>query len=124
MSRILVVDDDPLQLDLYKQVLEFAGYDVEIAFTTRQALSSVKQGSADLIILDLRFPDAKGVPDAREGVGLIRHIRETGCRTPMIVLSGWPEDLAGRPEERMVSRVLLKPVRTPVLLHTALDLLS
>ena len=35
MSRILVVDDDAIQLDLRKQLLEIAGYQVEIALSAR-----------------------------------------------------------------------------------------
>ena len=71
-----------------------------------------KASSADLVIMDLRFPNATGEPDAGEGMELIRRIRELGCVMPVIVLSGWPEDLYGQPEERMVSRILLKPVKT------------
>ena len=42
----------------------------------------------------------------------------------MIVLSGWPEELYGQPEEHMVSRILLKPVNTPILLETIRELVD
>ena len=42
----------------------------------------------------------------------------------ILVLSGWPEDIYGQPEEELVSRVLLKPVRTPDLLRSIRDLLN
>jgi hypothetical protein len=41
----------------------------------------------------------------------------------VIVLSGWPEDLYGQPEEQLVSRILLKPPRTCELLAAIHDLL-
>jgi hypothetical protein len=57
-------------------------------------------------------------------MALIRGIRDLGCRAPVIVLSGWPEDLYGQPEEQLVSCILLKPVRTRELLNTIRDLLT
>jgi CheY-like chemotaxis protein len=128
MSRILVADDDALQLDLRKQILEIAGYQVEIALTARETVRHLENAPADLVIhlviMDLRFPNALGEPDAREGIALIRGIRDLGCRAPVIVLSGWPEALYGQPEEQLVSRILLKPVRTRELLNAIRDLLT
>lgn len=110
MSRILVVDDDAVQLDLYKQLLEFAGYRVEIALTAPQTARRLENAPADLVIMDLRLPNALGEPDPQEGMALIRRIRELGCGAPIIVLSGWPDDLYGEPEERLISSILIKPV--------------
>ena len=124
MFRILVTDDDILQLDLRKQLLEIAGYRVDAAFTASQTLNEIQKHSPDLVILDLRLPNDEGNADPREGLALIRRIRETGCSTPLLVLSGWPEDIYGQAEEQMVSHVLLKPVRTRELIHTIASLLT
>jgi hypothetical protein len=40
----------------------------------------------------------------------------------VIVISGWPEDLSGTPEERMVSRVMQKPVAIESLLGAIAEL--
>jgi CheY-like chemotaxis protein len=124
MSRILVVDDDAVQLELRKQLLETAGYQVEISLTARQTERHLEGTPADLVILDLHLPNMLGQPDAQEGLALIRRIRDLGCRAPVIVLSGWPENLYGQPEEQLVSRILLKPVRTHEFLDTIRDLLA
>jgi|KBSMisStandDraft_5_1062788.scaffolds.fasta_scaffold461541_2 two-component system cell cycle response regulator DivK len=124
MSRILVVDDDAVQLDLRKQLLEVAGYQVETALSAQQTECLLENAPADLVILDLRFPNALGEPDAQEGLALIRRIRDLGCRVPLIVLSGWPDDLYGEPEERMVSCILVKPVKTREFLDTIRGLLT
>jgi CheY-like chemotaxis protein len=128
MSRILVVDDDALQLDLYKQLLEIAGYHVEIAFSASGTVRRLEIAAAnlaiDVLIMDLRFPNAVGTPDAREGMALIRRIRDLGFGAPVIVLSGWPEDLYGQPEEHLVSRILPKPVGARELLSAIRDLLA
>ena len=124
MSRILVVDDDAVQLDLRKRLLEIAGYQVEIALGARQTERHLENAPTDLVILDLRFPNALGEPDAQEGLALIRRIRDLGCRVPLIVLSGWPEDLYGEPEERLVSCILVKPVKPREFLDTIRGLLA
>src|SRR5579863_7445214 len=109
MSRILVADDDPAQLDVRRLMLQASGYDVLLAMEPSDALAQLKRG-CDLLIMDLRFLNCAGVPDPREGLALIRRIRELGNEVPVVVLSGWPDDLYGSPEEKMVSRVMLKPV--------------
>jgi len=124
MSRILVADDDAIQLDLRKQLLEIAGYQVDVAFTALQTIHLLEKRPPDLVIVDLRLPNERGESDAREGLGLIRRIREVAVRVPILVLSGWPEDIYGQPEEQLVSRVLLKPVRTRELLQTIQGLLA
>ena len=112
MARILVADDDLEQVTLRKKLLESGGHQVDIALCVESTLLQVEMGQTDLLIIDLRFPES---PD---GLALIRRIREMGCRKPVIVLSGWPDDLYDRPEERMVSQVMLKPVPTNELLDT------
>lgn len=109
MPRILVADDDPEQLGLRKLLLEADGHAVSVALCAAETIRHLEQAAADLVIMDLRFPNPGGVPDSREGLALIRHIRESGCRAPVIVLSGWPEDLYGQPEEKLVSRIMVKP---------------
>jgi CheY-like chemotaxis protein len=123
VPRILLADDDATQIDLRKTVLEFAGYQVQFALTVAAALRLIANDPADLVIMDLRFPNAEGKPDPAEGMAMIRRLRELGFAAPVIVLSGWPEELYGRPEELMISRILLKPVMTAALLAAVGDLI-
>ena len=118
MSRILLADDDFVGLDLRKQVLESAGHEVAVAFNPGQTLRQLERGWATLLIMDLRFLNAAGEPDPREGMALIRRVRERGYAASVVVLSGWPEELYGQPEEKMVSRVMVKPVASRELLET------
>ncbi|HXK05535.1 MAG TPA: response regulator [Verrucomicrobiae bacterium] len=124
MYRILDADDDPVQLDLRKMLLERAGHEVVNALTTRQTAREIERGTIHLVIMDLRFPNAEGEADCREGLQLIRRIRELDGKVPILVLSGWPEDLEGQPEERMISRVMMKPVKPAALLAAAGELLG
>jgi len=123
MYRILAADDDPLQLDLRKTVLESDGHTVVTALSVRATTRELERSKVDLVVMDLRFPNVQGQGDCREGMRLIRNIRELDGGVPIIVLSGWPEDLQGQPEEKMVSRVLLKPVAPRDLLAVAREFL-
>jgi len=121
MARILVVDDDASQLELRCQLLASGGHEVVPAFSPSEAMRQLV--SADLVMMDLRFPNAWGEDDPAEGLALIRHIRESGG-TPIIVLSGWPEYLEGQREVRLVSRVLSKPIGLVLLLQAIADALG
>ncbi|HLK51212.1 MAG TPA: response regulator [Bryobacteraceae bacterium] len=121
MPRILVADDDPTQLELRAKLLETGGHQVSVACCPSETLRLLP--SADLVVMDLRFRNQKGDSDANEGISLIRRIRESGCRAPVIVISGWPQDLEGRPEERMVSRIIAKPVGLAALLTAIAEVL-
>ena len=124
MCRILVADDNWQQLELRKLLLEEVGHQVAVAWSVREAMRQVELGKAELVIMDLRFPNAAGEPDASEGLALIRQIRECGCQIPVIVISGWPQELYGSPEESMVNRVMVKPVRASVLLEAIAELVG
>lgn len=124
MCSILVADDNWQQLELRKLLLEAVGHQVAVAWSVRETMRQVELGQAELVIMDLRFPNAAGEPDSSEGLALIRRIREFGCRVPLIVLSGWPQELYGSPEESMVSRVMVKPVEARVLLETIAELVG
>ena len=104
MARILVADDDLDQVTLRKSMLEAGGHQVDIALCAESTVLQIALGGTDVVIMDLRFPESL------DGLALIRRIRAMGCNKPVIVLSGWPEDLYDQPEESMVSRVMVKPV--------------
>ena len=124
MSHILIADDDPDQIELRKGLIEGLGHEVSTALTACQTVSALQARSADLVIIDLRFPNAEGTPDAREGLALIRHIRELSGDIPLLVLSGWPADLDGQPEAKLVTRVMMKPVKSAVLAETVRELIA
>ncbi len=124
MSHILIADDDAIQLELRKGLIEGLGHEVSTALTACQTVRALQTRSPDLVIIDLRFPDANGIPDAREGLALIRRIRELCGDIPLVVLSGWPADLDGHPEERLVTRVMIKPVKAAVLAQTLRELIA
>ena len=122
MSRVLLADDDATQLDLCARLLENGGHQVLVGYCVEEALRLVP--AADVVVMDLRFRNADGYPDAQEGLSLIRRIRDSGCRAPLIVMSGWPEELQTSPERTFVARVMIKPVRIAALLAAIRELVK
>jgi CheY-like chemotaxis protein len=83
MARVLVVEDDPVQLEMRRQVLENAGHEVVTAQNTSEALERWK--GCPVVVMDLR------IPDPEDGARLIRAI---GGAARIIVLSGGAVDPA------------------------------
>jgi len=93
MARILVVEDDATQLEMRRQILQHAGFDVATARDAQEALERWK-GCA-VVVMDLR------IPEPEDGARLIQAI---AGRVRIIVLSG------GQVEPDLpVDEILTKP---------------
>jgi CheY-like chemotaxis protein len=57
---VLVVDDDPHNLERIRLLLEMSGYIVDIAATGREAIEKTRRNGADVALLDTRLPDMPG----------------------------------------------------------------
>ncbi len=58
---ILVVDDQPINVQLLKRKLEREGIQIATAFSGAEALEAVKKAKPDLILLDVMMPDMDGI---------------------------------------------------------------
>ncbi len=60
-SKILIVDDEPFNLDILDQELEALGYDTVRATNVQEALEQVAAQTPDLILLDVMMPVMDGL---------------------------------------------------------------
>lgn len=81
-EKILIVEDEEDVLELVKYNLEKNGYLTESAMTGREALSKVKSGVPDLMLLDLMLPEIDGLEVCR----LVKGDTETAA-IPVIMLT-------------------------------------
>ena len=58
--RILIVDDEPFNLDLLEQELELLGYGSVRAVDGRNALERLQSEAFDLVLLDVMMPKMSG----------------------------------------------------------------
>jgi CheY-like chemotaxis protein len=81
MSRILVVDDDPLVREAIATMASRAGHDVVEAENGAVALDHHRSQPADIVILDVIMP-------VMEGIETIRALRERDPGVKIIAISG------------------------------------
>jgi two-component system, cell cycle response regulator DivK len=63
--RILVVEDNPLNLKLVRDVLRVAGYDVIEAQSGEEGLRMAREDPPDLVLMDLQLPGIDGTETLR-----------------------------------------------------------
>jgi CheY-like chemotaxis protein len=68
MSSVLVVEDDPDARELLRTALTIEGYDVRTAKNGLEALASLRQQRACIILLDIMMPVMDGWTFRREQV--------------------------------------------------------
>jgi CheY-like chemotaxis protein len=126
--RILVVDDEPLVVDLLISILEGIGHSVDTAQNGLEAYGKVRAQPYDLIITDIRMPQMNGMdlyrklltrrPEMKSRVLFItgdlidrettRFLRETGARAlakPLQVqdVAGAVQGMLGSPRSSAVA---------------------
>lgn len=81
-ARILVVDDDPMMLDLLTTRLDLAGYEAHGARDGHQALHRLRDLRPAAMVLDINMPGMNGFE-------VLKRLRETGqlAGLPVMVLT-------------------------------------
>lgn len=64
-ARILVVEDNPLNLKLVRDVLGAAGYEVVAATSGEEGLQMATECPPDLVLMDLQLPGIDGAETMR-----------------------------------------------------------
>jgi CheY-like chemotaxis protein len=59
-ARVLIVEDNPLNLKLIRDVLEFQGFDVVTARSGEEGVAVAATTPPDLILMDLQLPGIGG----------------------------------------------------------------
>jgi CheY-like chemotaxis protein len=60
-ARVLIVDDNPLNVKLATSVLECDGYQILEAGDAAQAIAIIRQAPPDLILMDIELPGMDGL---------------------------------------------------------------
>jgi two-component system cell cycle response regulator DivK len=79
-KKILLVEDDFMNMRLAQHVLEAEGYTVVKAVTAQEALKQIESTPPDLILMDLQLPDM-------DGMTLVRILREKAMTIETTILA-------------------------------------
>ncbi len=111
---VLLVEDDDVQRDALRALLELKGYRVTAARTSTDAMARLRRAPADrphVIVTDFNLPD--GI----FGTDLVRQVRdELNAEIPALILSGRRPDTALSPAKADDLQFLGKPVKPSRLL--------
>jgi two-component system response regulator PhoP len=110
--KLLVLEDDAPIRDSLEEALREAGYNVESTGSAREAEGLAASFEFDALVCDISLPEGD-----RAGIDLVRHLRESGLRTPVVYLTGRDalEDVVAGLDAGGDDYVL-KPFRLPELL--------
>ena len=112
---ILVVDDDPLVLMNYVDILSDAGFNCTGAENIVQAWNTLKVRWFELMICDNDLPDGKGTD-------LIGKMNEAGMNIPVIYLSAaLNSQLEKIFDLENVKKVLTKPASPALILESVME---
>jgi two-component system, NtrC family, response regulator HydG len=113
-SRILIVDDEESLRLTFQMFLAKEGYGpVSTASSYEEATQALAGQNFDLIISDI-------VLDGASGIELLRHIKESGCNCPVVMVTGYPNINTAAEAVRLGAfDYLAKPVKKNDLLRVS-----
>ncbi|MBO6556522.1 MAG: EAL domain-containing protein [Pseudomonadales bacterium] len=80
-NTVLIVDDEPGQLDSLNELMRLSGYQVNTASSGNEAIDLLEQNPYDTILLDLNMPNGSGYD-------VIDHVVNHNVHVKVIVVSG------------------------------------
>ncbi|MGF6887488.1 two-component system OmpR family response regulator [Nocardia sp. GAS34] len=83
-ARILVVDDEPMIVELLSVSLRYQGFEVAAANNGAEGLDKAKTFRPDALIVDVMMP-------GMDGFGLLRRLRADGIESPVLFLTARDE---------------------------------
>jgi DNA-binding response OmpR family regulator len=82
MTKIAIIEDDPVISQMYRMKFEADGFDVQLANNGKRGVAMVETFSPDIILMDLQMPEMDGL----EALTIIRK-NDWGKDVPVIILT-------------------------------------
>jgi two-component system cell cycle response regulator len=120
MARILVVEDNPTNLELLRYLLEARGHEVRSAADGERGASMVESERPDIVLCDLRMPRL-------DGYGLLERVRANPALDAIVVVAvtaySMPDDQR-RVREAGFDGHLTKPIQPETFARSVETLLA
>jgi len=109
MPNILVIEDEKILAEMYKDKFEEGGFETDLAFSSEEALGYLKNNKPDLILLDILLPK-------ENGISFLKKIKEMEniSEVPIVAFSNYDEPRTKKEAfELGVKAYLIKTQYTP-----------
>jgi two-component system NtrC family response regulator len=109
---VLVIDDEQVICDACQLVLSEEGHTVTLTNTGKDGLTAIRQGTYDVVLLDMKLPDM-------DGMEILKAVQEEKRRLCIIVMTGYSSiSNAVQAIKKGASDYLAKPFTDDELLET------
>lgn len=109
MTKIAIIEDDPVIRQMYLMKFEAAGFDVSVAENGKDGVEMVERTRPDIILLDISMP----VMDGNEALAKIRQT-ERGRDIPVLILTNLGEEEAPKSLHKLgITSYIVKADFTP-----------
>ena len=117
-KKILLVEDNELNYEIAKTVLEEAGFRVDGASNGKEAIDKASNNTYDVILMDIQMPIMDGYEATKE-------LRKLGNRTPIIAMTAnaFSEDRK-KAEDVGMDGYIAKPIDVNKLVSSIVNILS
>lgn len=106
-GRILIVDDEPVQVRSIGRALRSRGYEVESASNGTDAVTKLLPDAFDVVLSDITMP-------GMDGIALLQFVRERNLDVPVVLVTGEPAvRTAVKALEFGAFHYLTKPLEVP-----------
>ena len=110
MAQILLVDDDPLLLEGFEQLLQDEGYEVVTAASGTEALDRLPGLHPQCIVMDVRLP-------GMDGLSTLKAMRSSPSCPPVLIMTAYgTTDTAIEAMKLGAFDYILKPFEIPKVL--------
>lgn len=114
---VLLVDDDPMILQLLKQLFKMDGYSVALAKNGLEAVDKAKEIKPDIIVMDYMMPELNGLAACRQ----LNDTPETADIPVVIFSANVHPDLPEQSRQAGAKMYLDKSINIPVGLTEAVS---
>lgn len=111
MSKVLIAEDNPVNRELLRELLQTRGHSVTEACDGQEALERIEESRPDILFLDLDMP-------VLDGFATVRRIRENPATAALTVLAVTAYAMQGDREKVLTSGFdgyLSKPIQSRLL---------
>ncbi len=108
MSKILLVEDDPILLSMYRDKFVHEKFEVEIAQDGETGINKMRSFQPDLVLLDLMMPE-------QSGFDVLKFAKQDPelKNIPIVILTNAHADEEGMVKDWGIAAFLMKADNTP-----------